>query len=161
DELCSVPNMTIGAAPAYLFSSGNSKTVARHFRWMRDYGLDGVLVQRFVTDIPGLRTAGDVVLRSIIAAAAQYGRAFAIEYDISGSSPATVVSVLQQDWQYLVNSLRITDRPGYLYERGKPVLSVWGIGLNDTRHPPTDPAAALELIEWFRSTAQVTYVGGT
>ena len=161
DELCSIPNMTIGAAPAYLFSSGNSKTVARHFQWMRDYGLDGVLVQRFVTDIPGLRSAGDVVLRNIIASAAQYGRAFAIEYDISGANAATVANVLQQDWQYLVTTLGITDRPGYLYERGKPVLSVWGIGLNDTRHPPTDPGAALELIEWFRSTAQVAYVGGT
>ena len=42
DELCTVPNMTIGAEPARLFSAGNSKTVARHFRWMQQYGLDGV-----------------------------------------------------------------------------------------------------------------------
>ncbi len=40
DELCAVPNMSIGTEPARLFSSGNSKTVARHFRWMQQYGLE-------------------------------------------------------------------------------------------------------------------------
>src|ERR1700694_5612917 len=29
-EACAAPNMTVGGAPASLFSSGNSKTVARH-----------------------------------------------------------------------------------------------------------------------------------
>jgi hypothetical protein len=48
DERCEVPGMTIGGKPAYLFSSRNQKTVSRHFRWMKEYGLDGVLVQRFV-----------------------------------------------------------------------------------------------------------------
>src|SRR3954452_22364075 len=55
DERCAVPGMTIGGKPAYLFSAWNKKTVLRHFRWMRDYGLDGVLVQRFVGDIPRRR----------------------------------------------------------------------------------------------------------
>src|SRR5262245_21435605 len=161
DELCAIPNMTVGEAPAYLFSSGNSKTVARHFQWMRDYGLDGVLVQRFVTDIPGLRAAGDVVLKNIMAAATQSGRVFAIEYDISGANAATVLSTLQLDWQYLVNNLGVTAHSRYLHQDGKPVVGVWGIGLNDNRHPPTEPALALELIDWFRSTAEVTYLGGT
>ena len=48
DERCEIPGMTIGGKPAYLFSSRNQKTVSRHFRWMKEYGLDGVLVQRFV-----------------------------------------------------------------------------------------------------------------
>ena len=153
--------MNVGGAPAYLFSAGNSKTVARHFRWMRDYGLDGVLVQRFVTDLPGNYSAGDAVLKNVMAAAARYGRVFAIEYDISGADPATVLAALQQDWNYLVNTLQITAHPQYLREGGKPVVSVWGIGLNDGKHPPNTVAAALQLIDWFQSTAQVTYVGGT
>ena len=45
-------HMTIGSGPAYLFSSGNSKNVDRHFRWMQQYALDGVLLQRFVTKPP-------------------------------------------------------------------------------------------------------------
>lgn len=38
---------------------------------------------------------------------------------------------------------------------------MWGIGLSDDRHPPEDPAAALRLIDWFRTQAQVFYLGGT
>src|SRR5712691_2313985 len=94
-EACAIPGMTVGGTPAYLFSAGNSKTVARHFRWMRDYGLDGVLVQRFVTDLTGNYNTGDVVLKNVMAAAAQYGRVFAIEYDISGANPSTVLASLQ------------------------------------------------------------------
>src|SRR6185369_3570533 len=51
DERCVIPGMTIDGKPAYLFSSRNPKTVSRHFRWMKEYGLDGVLVQRFVGEI--------------------------------------------------------------------------------------------------------------
>jgi uncharacterized protein (TIGR03437 family) len=160
-EACQIPNMTVTGAPAYLFSAGNSKTVARHFRWMRHYGLDGVLVQRFVSDIPGDYASGDAVLRNIMAAAGQYGRVFAIEYDISGANPATLLSTLQQDWNYLVNTLQVTSNPRYLHENGKPVVSVWGIGLNDSKHPPNDVPSALQFIDWFRTTAQVTYIGGT
>jgi uncharacterized protein (TIGR03437 family) len=160
-EACAIPNMTVGDSPAYLFSAGNSKTVARHFKWMQHYGLDGVLVQRFVSDIPGNYSSGDAVLKNIMAAALKYGRAFAIEYDISGANPTTLLRTLQQDWSYLVDMLHVTANPQYLYHDGKPVVSVWGIGLNDSRHPPNDIPSAVALIDWFRSTAQVTYIGGT
>jgi uncharacterized protein (TIGR03437 family) len=153
--------MTIGSNPARLFSSGNSKTVDRHFRWMQQYGLDGVLVQRFVSEIPGLRSAGDPVLKSVIAAARRYQRVFALEYDVSGANPATVATVLQEDWRYLVETLELTAQPGYLRHNGKPVLGVWGIGLSGTNRPPSDPAAALRLLEWFRDVARVSYLGGT
>jgi len=150
-ETCAVPGMTIGGNPAQLFSSGHSRTVDRHFRWMQQYGLDGVLVQRFVTDIPGNRSGGDVVLKNVMAAARHYGRVFAIEYDISGANAAALLATLQNDWKYLVETLAVTSQPGYLLHNGKPVLGVWGIGLNDAKHPPNDPEAALRLIEWFRS----------
>ncbi|MBM3762064.1 MAG: hypothetical protein FJW36_17680 [Acidobacteria bacterium] len=160
-ETCGVPGMTVGANPAQFFSSGNSKTVDRHFRWMQQYGLDGVLVQRFITDIPGNRSRGDVVLKNVIAAARRYGRVFALEYDISGANPATLLTTMQEDWKYLVETLELTAQPGYLRHNGKPVLGVWGIGLNSTRHPPSDPDAAIRLIQWFREEARVTYIGGT
>ena len=40
-------------SPAHLFSSDNAATVLRHFRWMRDYGIDGAWLQHFVVDLPG------------------------------------------------------------------------------------------------------------
>jgi hypothetical protein len=165
DELCPVPGMTIGGKPAYLFSSRNPKTVLRHFRWMRDYGLDGVLVQRFVGEIPRKRADGDVVLKNIMAAAKETGRTFAIEYDISGGKPDTFAQVLKDDWTYLVRELKVTSHPNYQRHNDRPVLSVWGVGLNDDGHPPTDPQAARDLVEWFKTKApepyRVTYMGGT
>ena len=124
--------------------------MARHFRWMQQYGLDGVLLQRFVTDIPGNRAAGDVVLKNVMAAARSYGRVFAIEYDISGANAATVAADLQSDWKYLVETLGVTAHPGLPAPQRQAGGGVWGIGLSDDRTRPTDPAAALQLIDWFR-----------
>jgi len=165
DERCEIPGMTIGGKPAYLFSSRNPKTVSRHFRWMKEYGLDGVLVQRFVGETRGKRAGGDVVLKNIMAAAKESGRTFAIEYDISGGNPETFAQTLKDDWAYLVDELKVTAHPRYQRHNGKPLLSVWGMGLNENAHPPANAAEALELIEWFKSKApepqRVTYMGGT
>jgi len=165
DERCAVPGMTIDGKPAYLFSSRNPKTVSRHFRWMQEYGLDGVLVQRFVGSIRGKHADGDLVLKNIMNAARESGRTFAIEYDISGGNPATFVQTLKDDWMYLVDELKVTAHPNYQRHNGKPVLSIWGMGLNDGGHPPADPKVARELVEWFKSASppqyRVTYIGGT
>ncbi|MBM3762065.1 MAG: hypothetical protein FJW36_17685 [Acidobacteria bacterium] len=165
DELCEVPGLTVGGKSAYLYSAWNPKVVARHFQWMKDYGLDGVLVQRFVSTIARKRASGDVVLKNILAGAAKSGRVIAIEYDVTGSNLADFYEVMMEDWKYLVDELKVTSHPGYLHHNGKPVLSIWGPGLREDRHVPHDPAAAREMIAWFRSKApakyQVTYMGGT
>jgi hypothetical protein len=144
-----------------LFSSFNKNVVMRHFEWMKRYGLDGVLVQRFLSDIPGSRAQGDGVLKNIVAAAEKTGRTFAIEYDISGAHADTMAGILEKDWNYLVNDLHITASPRYLRHNRKPVVSVWGMGLSDRSHPPSDTAAALAIIHWFQNTAGTTYIGGT
>ncbi len=162
-DLCAVPGLTIGGKQAYLYSASNRKVVDGHFRWMKEYGLDGVLVQRFLSDIPRRRATGDVVLKNIMAAAKAEGRVFAIEYDVSGASSEKFFEVMSEDWQYLVHDLKITAQPGYLHHKGKPVLSVWGMGFLD-RHPPDDPETAKRAVAWFKSGApeecRVTYMGG-
>src|SRR5262249_22581447 len=67
-DLFPIPLETIGGKPAYLFSSLKKNIVMKHFEWMKQYGLDGVLVQRFLSDIPGSRAQGDGVLKNIMAA---------------------------------------------------------------------------------------------
>jgi hypothetical protein len=165
DERCAVPGMTIDGKPAYLFSAWRPKTVRRHFEWMKQYGLDGVLVQRFVGSTADKRETGDVVLKNVIAGAEATGRTFAIEYDISGGKPETFAQIIEDDWKYLVDELKVTAHPNYQRHNGKPVVSVWGMGLNEPGHPPADAAAAKELIAWFQTKApakyQVTYMGGT
>lgn len=165
-DLCAVPGMTIGEKPAYLFSSRNPRIASRHFRWMKEHGLDGVLVQRFIGGTSRNQADGDVVLRNIMAAAAESGRVFAIEYDISGGKEATFAKQLRDDWTYLVDVVKVTAHPNYLHHKGKPVLSVWGMGLSDVdKHPPAKPEDARAIISWFQSGAasqyRVTYVGGT
>jgi len=163
-DLCVVPGMTLGSAPAYLYSAQNPKIVSAHFRWMKEYGLDGVLVQRFIGNTPGLRASGDVVLKNILAAAAESGRVFAIEYDISGGREENFFALLREDWEYLVDTLKVTAHPGYLHHKGKPVLSIWGIGLDEPGHPPESAPRAMEVVRWFRSEAparlRVAYMGG-
>ena len=142
DELCPVTGFTVGGRTAAFFSSRHPKSVDRHFRWMKEYGLDGVLVQRFLTEAPGKRSGGDVVLRNVMAGALAHGRAFAVEYDLSGAGEADLLERLKTDWTYLVDEVKVTAHPGYLRHQGRPVLAVWGMGLNDGNHPPAAPAAA-------------------
>ncbi len=161
NDLCPIPNETIGDKPAYLFSSYNKNVVMKHFEWMKQYGLDGVLVQRFLSDIPGSKAQGDGVLKNVMAAAEKTGRTFAIEYDISGARSESMAGNLQADWNYLVNDLHVTSSRRYLHHKGKPVVSVWGMGLSDRSHPPSNTDAALQIIRWFQTTGGATYIGGT
>ena len=165
-DLCVAGSLTINGSPAYFYSARNSAIVDRHFKWMMDYGLDGVLVQRFVTGLSGFRSGGDVVLKNIIAASQKYGRAIAVEYDVSGASFTTWATDIETDWQYLVDSVLITALPNYLHHKGRPLVSVWGIGLLDgNNHPPTNPADALAFIQWFHTNApekyKASFMGGT
>ncbi|MCP5114510.1 MAG: xylosidase/arabinosidase [bacterium] len=165
DELCPVPEMTIGGKQAYVYLAWNPKTVVRHFQWMKEYGLDGVLAQRFVTQIERRRSGGDVLLKNVMAGAERSGRVFSVEYDVASANQETFWETMREDWKYLVDVLKVTSHPNYLHHNGKPVLSVWGMGLDTDRHPPRSPEVAKQVIEWFQRGApekyRVTYMGGT
>jgi hypothetical protein len=64
----------------------------------------------------------------------------------------------------LVTELKVTAHPCYLHHRGKPLLSVWGMGLEEYRHVPRDPETALRVVKWFQANAppelRVTFMGG-
>ena len=54
DELFSASGVTLlDGSPGKLFSSMTPKTVSRHFGWMKEYGIDGVFLQRFVSEAEG------------------------------------------------------------------------------------------------------------
>lgn len=163
EDLCPAYNFTISGKSANLFSSENRAIVLKHFEWMRTYGLDGVLAQRFVGEIKWKRENGDIVLKNIRAGAEQYDRVFMVEWDISGQ--ANYAETIKSDWMYMVDSLKISASKSYLHHEGKPVISIWGPGLNSTSHLPVDPAEALRLVQWFQKDApskyQAIYMGGT
>ena len=56
-ELFAAPGFTHpDGSQAYLFSSDSPVIIKRHFELLRDYGIDGVWLQRFVVGLPGTGT---------------------------------------------------------------------------------------------------------
>ena len=96
-------NNSDGSA-ALVFSSHNRQTVLRHFRWMKEYGIDGVFVQRFAVETfaeLNLRHA-NTVLMNCRDAANLNGRAYAVMYDLSGLHAGQMQRVID-DWKLLVD----------------------------------------------------------
>lgn len=122
---------------AYLQSAYDYSTVDTHFRWMQEYGLDGVFMQRFVGEIRNEsgRHHFSTVLSHAMTAANKYGRAIAVMYDLSGMQPGDE-QVLLDDIRQLAHEHSIMEHaknPSYLYHNGRPLVTVWGVGFNDHR----------------------------
>ncbi len=123
---------------ARFFSSDDESTVDTHFRWMKEYGLDGVLVQRFFGSVKGTAKGKDVsvtVLRHALKASRKYSRAIAVMYDLSGLNPGKDdCTAIIKDWKYLVDSVKVTSWSKdnmYLQHNGKPLVVIWGVGFPD------------------------------
>lgn len=134
DEKFATPFQLKDGSTAYVYSANNPKTVDRHFEWMERYGLDGVFVQRFGSDLrsPDMNRFRTNVLKSCRAGAERHGRLFAVMYDLSGLNEGET-SIVRNDWKRLRDELRLTESSRYLRDHGKPVVALWGIGFNDHR----------------------------
>lgn len=143
---------------AEVFSSHHRDTVVRHFRWMREYGIDGAFLQRFANGLDNGKAQRhkDVVLASVRAGAEQNGRAYAVMYDLSGLRGGQVDRV-RQDWQTLSEQQKITSDAGYLHHRGKPVVAVWGVGFNDNR--PYSLQECLDLVRSLKAMGCTVMLG--
>ena len=123
--------------PAHVFSSRDASTVDLHFKWMKQYGIDGVFVQRFVVDQkwPLGKAHHDTVLDNAMNSARKYGKAVCVMYDLSGMSAGDEKVVLD-DIKKLAGKYNLFQHqrcPQYLYHNGKPLVAVWGVGFNDGR----------------------------
>ncbi len=128
------PFLLSDGTPAEVYSAYNAKSVIRHFSWMKDYGIDGVFVQRFASEIfnpQGLRQFTSV-LSSCREGANRNGRVYAVMYDLSGIGLGEIEKV-KADWSALVERMHITSDPAYLHDQGRPVVAVWGVGFSDGR----------------------------
>lgn len=121
-------------SPGKVFSSYKRETVLRHFRWMREYGIDGAFVQRFAngTRNETMRHHKDIVLANARDGANREGRAYAVMYDLSGLPTGGVQHVID-DWKMLRDKMKIGEDAAYLHHRGKPLVAVWGVGFGDGR----------------------------
>ena len=123
-------------SPAYVFSSYDKSTVDLHFKWMKEYGIDGVFMQRFfrVTRKRDLDKEMNVILRNALEASQKYKRAIAVMYDLSGLKIGEDCATVIQDWKELVDHMKITNQgenQTYLFHNGKPLVAIWGIGFPD------------------------------
>jgi hypothetical protein len=122
---------------ARFFSSEDKSTVDLHFKWMKQYGVDGVFMQRFfnAAKLESRHSGATNVLRNALAAASKQERAIGVMYDLSGlKASGEDCSVLIEDWKYLVDSLHVTNQTGtqtFVFHDGKPLVTIWGLGFPD------------------------------
>ena len=141
---------------AQVFSSAVRDTVVRHFKWMKDYGIDGVFVQRFATEVtdgkgrsdrPNARSVTQV-LDHCRAGANEHGRTLAVMYDLT-SMKADRISHVKEDWRFLVKEKGLLKDPAYQHHRGRPVLALWGVGFGEGRD--YGPSEVLDLIRFLKT----------
>lgn len=140
---------TQSGQPAYLFSSTSPEVVDQHFKWMREYDIDGAFLQRFMSDrIGGDDGRSEWVLYNVRNAANREKRLWAIEYDASGLKNENALEVFKRDWAWLVDELKILDDPYYAREDGRPVVFIWGMSVPSRNFRPE---VADEVIEFFKN----------
>ena len=122
--------------PAKVFSSYDASTTDLHFKWMKQYGIDGVFMQRFVVSIRNQKGKDNYnkILNNAVLSAEKYDRAICLMYDLSGME-AGEEDILIRDWKELCEKHKLVSRNNnhYVYHHGKPLVAVWGIGFNDRR----------------------------
>jgi len=144
--------------PAEVFSSFRKPTVVRHFQWMKDYGIDGAFIQRFITDLrdPRALRQNNVVLANCREGANRAGRTYAVMYDLSGLGAGRIQEVMD-DWRLLRERMHITEDAAYLKHRGKPVVTVWGVGFSDRRAYTL--AECRQLVEFLKKDGCTVMLG--
>jgi glycoprotein endo-alpha-1,2-mannosidase len=122
---------------ATVFSAHDESSVRLHFKWMKDYGVDGVFMQRFVNELKNeaKRNHIDKVLTSASKAAMDYDRTICVMYDLSGMRTADT-TMMKEDWLKLKKQFGYDSRKKhstYLFYKNRPVVAIWGVGFSDRR----------------------------
>lgn len=146
--------------PVKFYDGHDPHTIDIHFRWMREYGVDGVGVQRFYGATSAAPLPEPTHLTAIRAAAEKYDRIFYVMYDTSGCGRdgAAAIDRFKADLLHNVEEKGLIASPAYAHADGKPVICVWGLaGTEPGRYP-----AAADAVEWIRWLKERGYfvIGG-
>lgn len=145
---------------AKVYSPYDEESVDLHFKWMKEHNIDGVYMQRFVSEVKGEsgKKHFNKVLENALKASKKYGRAISIMYDLSGSTSADMAFIMK-DWEELQTLFKIYDNkenPAYLRHHGRPLLAIWGVGFNDGRKYTI--ADILKLVDSIKGPTKKTSI---
>jgi len=151
DELYDTDLTAADGRMAPVYSSFNRNSVVRHMKWVRDYNLDGVFMQRFISSSNNKPTMNhkDTVTTHVMEGCEKYGRVFAIMYD----GIANKVDAIKEDWMHLVDDIGVTDSERYLSHRDLPLVALWGYTVREE----ATLDQLVELIDWFRNNPDPKY----
>ncbi|MGB0743049.1 MAG: glycoside hydrolase family 71/99-like protein [Opitutales bacterium] len=150
DEKYPTPFKHKDGSTAYVFSSQDPRTVDRHFKWMKEYGIDGIFLQRFAHDVLEgghhqwelLQPSNNKILDNVQKGARAHERAYSVMYDLS-SIRRGEMPMIMDDWRSICERYKILEDPNYLKEDGKPLVAIWGVGFSDGRKYTLDEVSTL------------------
>lgn len=146
--------------PAALFSSFDEETIDLHFKWMQEYGIDGVALQRFIGEALGGRSRHVNTVASMVKNACEkYGRVYYLCYDFSTGKMNNFADAVIKDFEKTVEqSIDLINSNRYLHHDGKPVIQLWGMGVNGNyKQSPED---SIDAIHYFKMRGFYV-IGGT
>lgn len=133
---------------ALLFDSDCDDVLDVHFRWMKEYDIDGVALQRFLGSLNGKngewRNSTAMRMKEI---AGKWERMFYVMYDISGHKGQQVEDDIWEDYEDFVKK-KLMNSPHYARQDNKPVIAIWGLGFNDR---PGNAGKTIELIRKLKN----------
>jgi hypothetical protein len=171
-DLTEVPGLKMpDGSPARLYSANLKGPVLVHFKWMRQYGIDGVFLSRFIGEAASPKRSQHVnkVLANVREGAHREGRVWAMMLDLSlaRNAPATpsrierpIMDMVKNDWKFLCDAVKVREDSRYLHHQGKPVVLLWGLGFKDR---PWLPEEGDELVKFFKEDPRyggVYLIGG-
>lgn len=113
---------------AYIFSSYDFESADLHFKWMRQYGIDGAFLYRKIGQLNKMSPEyADYfkVLANVKAAAEQNKVGFALSYYLDGE---VLAQQLMDDWREISKTLKLAESPNYMRYKLKPLVCIWGVG---------------------------------
>ncbi|MEQ8209907.1 MAG: glycoside hydrolase family 71/99-like protein [Lacipirellulaceae bacterium] len=136
---------------AHVFSAANARTVDRHFQWMKEYGIDGIFLQRFGWALKQPETLAhrNQVHENVRKAAVKHGRIRALMYDLTSLEAGDIEKYVIPDFKRIARRENLASDSSYVRFHGQPVVAVWGIGFNDNRAYSLEECS--RLIEFLKN----------
>lgn len=141
---------------AQLYDNTCEGVVDLHFQWMQQAGVDGVVVQRFLSALNDATFT--TVLNQVRTAAEKYGLGFLVEYDVSGANSVSGGAATEVLTDYNNKIKAYTTSSAYIHQNGKPVVMAFGFASTALGFGPT-PADGLNMLNGFKAAGAYIGVG--